>query len=194
MKDWIGNSKSTFSTLGASSHSKNERGYNDYYATDPKSIKPLFEQESFSATIWEPACGEGHLSKAMKVEGKEVISTDLFFRGYGGGGRDFLKENIGYGCDIITNPPYKYAQEFVEKAINLTGKKVAMFLKITFLEGKKRKKFFEKYPPKTIYVFSYRVNVAKNGLQEEFQKSSAACYAWFVWEKGFIGNPEIKWI
>ena len=194
MKDWIGNKKSTFTTLGASSHSQYERAENDYYATDPRAIKPLFERENFSNMIWECACGEGHLSEAMKKEGKEVISTDLYARGYGGCGVDFLKRGSGYECDIITNPPYKLAQEFCEKAIELTGNKVAMFLKLTFLEGKKRKKFFEKYPPKVVYVFSYRVQVARNGEKEMFEKSSAAAYAWFVWEKGYTGEPIIRWL
>lgn len=194
MKDWTGNKKSTFATLGASSHSEYERAEGDFYATDPRAIKPLLDRENFSNMIWECACGQGHLSEAMKKEGKEVISTDLYARGYGGVDVDFLTKSSGYGCDIITNPPYKYAQEFVDKAIELTGNKVAMFLKLTFLEGKKRKRFFEKYPPKVIYVFSYRVQVARNGEKEMFEKSSAAAYAWFVWEKGYTGDPIIKWI
>jgi hypothetical protein len=193
MRDWVGNAKSTFTTLGASSHSKHEREENDYYATDPKTVAPLFERETFSKDIWEPACGEGHLSEAIKRLGKDVISTDKYPRGYGGCGVDFLKQLSGYGCDIITNPPYKYAQEFVEKALELSGNKVAMFLKLTFLEGQKRKKLFEKYPPKVIYVFSRRQKCAINGKFEETE-SSAAAYAWFVWKKGYTGEPIIRWI
>ena len=86
---------------------------------------------------------------------------------------------------IVTNPPYKYALEFVEHCIKLNAEVVAMFLKLTFLEGQKRQKFFEKYPPKTVAVFSKRVQVAINGDPEMFAKSSAACYAWFIWEKDF---------
>ena len=73
------------------------------------------------------------------------------------------------------------------------GHKVAMFLKLTFLEGQKRKKLFSKYPPRYVYVFSKRVNCAKNG---EFEKygNNAVAYAWFVWEKGFCGEPVIRWI
>ena len=98
--------------------------------------------------------------------------------------------------DIITNPPYKYALEFCEKAIDLvdTGYKVAMFLKLTFLEGQRRRKFFDKFPPKYVLVFSKRIQVARNGDEEMFKKSSAACYAWFIWEKGYTGKPTIEWI
>lgn len=192
-KDWTGNKKSTFTTLGASSHSEREREKNDYYATEPRVIRELFEVEKFSSLVWECACGEGHLSEAMKKEGKEVISTDLVSRGYGSCGVDFLRQSNGYECDIITNPPYRFAQEFVEKAIQLTSNKVAMFLKLTFLEGQRRKKLFEQYPPRIVYVYSSRRKCALNG---EFNAvgSSASCYAWFVWEKEFKGEPIIRWI
>ena len=100
--------------------------------------------------------------------------------------------------DIITNPPYKYAKEFVEHALDISvdGVKVAMFLKLTFLEGKARKKLFEKYPPKTVYVSSARLQCAKNGDFEKYGKGvgTAVAYGWYVWEKGFNGKPTIEWI
>jgi len=121
----------------------------------------------------------------------------LIYRGYGNPKPlDFLKEvTNNFEGDIITNPPYKYALEFVEKALNVVQnrRKVAMFLKIQFLEGKKRKEFFLQYPPKVIYVSSSRINCAMNGEFEKY-KSSAICYAWFVWQKGFKGETIVKWI
>lgn len=195
--DWIGNSKSVFTTLGASNHVDSERASDDYYATEPKAMELLLEQETFSHKIWEPACGGGHLSKVLEAHGYDVLSTDLVYRGYGyPESVNFLTiSNDSFDGDIITNPPYKYALEFVQKAINTVqdGHKVAMFLKLTFLEGKARKQFFIEHPPKTVYVSSSRLKCAMNG---EFDKigSSAAAYAWFVWEKGFNGEPIIKWI
>lgn len=199
MKDWTGNKKSTFTTLGASSHSDHEREANDYYATEPRVIDELFERENFTDTIWECACGEGHLSKEMHKYAKSILSTDLIDRGFGTSGIDFLKVDDVWNGDIITNPPYKFAQEFVEHAMELIEKsevadlKVAMFLKLTFLEGQARRKMFEKYPPKVVYVYSQRRKCALNG---EFEKtgSSASAYAWFVWQKDFVGDPIIKWI
>jgi hypothetical protein len=194
-KDWTGNSKTTFTTLGASSHSEHDREENDYYATEPRVIKELFDVETFDSSIWECACGEGHLSKEMQSLGKLVKSTDLVYRGFGVGEIDFLNENDKWNGDIITNPPYKFAQEFVEHSVDLINdkNKVAMFLKLTFLEGQARRKMFEKYPPKVIYVYSQRRKCAINGKFED-TGSSAAAYAWFVWEKGFSGEPIIKWI
>lgn len=194
MKDWTGNNKTAYANLGASNHSDREREVNDYYATEPSAIDDLFKREHFDDYIWEPSCGEGHLSKRMTELGKEVYSSDLIDRGYGNEFQDFLDWKGGYPTgDIITNPPYKYAQEFCEKALQVTSQKVAMFLKLTFLEGQKRKVFFEKYPPRTIYVFSKRKDCALNGNFKTSQ-GSAVAYAWFVWEKGFNGAPIIKWI
>jgi hypothetical protein len=192
-KDWTGNKKSTFATLGASNHSEHDREINDYYATEPNTINALFKVENFEGNIWECACGEGHLSNRMIELGKEVISTDLIYRGYGITGIDFLKQTKSHGNNIVTNPPYKYAQEFVEKAIELSTNKIAMFLKLTFLEGQKRRKMFDKYPPKYVYVFSQRKKCALNGKFED-TGSSAAAYAWFVWYKDYKGDTIIKWI
>jgi len=194
-KDWTGSKNSIYTTMGASNHTDKEREQNDYYATDPTAIDDLFAVEKFSDRIWEPACGEGHLSKRMEHFGKGVYSTDLIDRGFGHGNVNFFDVVRPLLCtDIITNPPYKYAQEFIEKALELTGNKVAMFLKLTFLEGKKRKFFFAKYPPKTVYVYSYRKNCAQNGDFMKFPQDKAICFAWFVWEKGFKGDTIIKWI
>jgi hypothetical protein len=104
-----------------------------------------------------------------------VISTDLIDRGYGLGDRnffDFEKEQVGREVDILTNPPYKYAKEFVLHALDVLadGRKCYMFLKLTFLEGKARfKELFSKYPPKNIYVFSERIMCAKNGKFKEME-------------------------
>ena len=196
-KDWTGNSRSAHALLGARNYALNERETNDYYATEPKAVKLLIEVERFSPMIWECACGEGHLSKELEKAGYHVYSTDLIDRGYGGV-IDFLvcPSPPLSGFDIITNPPYSKASEFVDHAMEIIDDehKVAMFLKIQFLEGKARRKLFEKWPPKTIYVSSGRLRCAMNGDFEKYAKSNAICYAWFVWQKGYNGDTVIKWI
>lgn len=200
-KDWIGNKKSTFVTLGASNHSEKERETNDYYATDPHSLEIFLDKLQKDGIelhnkIWECACGEGHLSEVLKNKGYDVFSSDLIYRGYGLGNIDFLKTtNIDIKSDILTNPPYKFAKEFVEKALEIqaNGYYTIMFLKIQFLEGQGRKELFKKYPPKYIYVNSARQTCYINGDMSK-KMSSASCYCWFIWEKGFKKEPIIRWI
>ena len=191
---------SVYKMIGASNHTDKEREINDYYATDPIAIDVLIKdgKAEIAHKVWECACGEGHLSERLKQFGYDVYSTDLIERGYGKSGVDFLTYNGMWDGDIITNPPYAFAYQFVEKAIDVInkGNKVFMLLRINFLEGKKRRQLFEQYPPKTVYISSGRILCAKNA---EFDKmkaggGSAVAYAWFEWKKGFTGNPIIKWI
>lgn len=190
-------SHAVFVTLGASNHSLGNREKYDYYATDPRAVEELLKLEKFDRNIWEPACGEGHISKILEREGYNVLSTDLIDRSFGRGGCDFLGQTECYDGDIITNPPYKYALEFVEHALELitNGHKVAMFLRLQFLEGKSRRRLFDKHPPRTVYVSSSRINCCKNGnfSPEQRSNNSAQAYAWFIWEKGYKGDPVIKW-
>lgn len=193
-KDLTGNKQSIFTCLGARNFAQHEREINDYYATEPKAVELLLEQEKFNKHILEPACGEGHISNVLAAHGYNVRSSDIIARGYGEVQDFFEIEN--WGGDVITNPPYKFAQHFVEHALNITdaNAKIAMFLRIQFLEGKARRKLFDACPPKTIYVASSRLQCALNGDFEGFKGSSAACYAWFVWEKGYSGDAVVKWI
>lgn len=201
MKDWTGNTNSIFKNIGASNHTEEERETHDYYATDPKALEMLLERETFFPYVWEPACGEGHLSKVLTENGYKVRNSDIIDRGYPGTEIiDFLKvtkEDVkeDFPRDIITNPPYKFAKEFVERALDISmdSSKVAMFLKLTFLEGQARRELFEKNPPKKIYVFSKRITCAKNGDFERYSQGAVA-YGWFIWEKGFNGKPSIEWI
>ena len=192
MKDWVGNASVRNCNI------RKNTSDHDYYATDPKAVELLLEQETFYQYIWEPACGEGHMSEVLKAHGYNVRSTDLIDRGYGEGGIDFLKltkEDLkkDFPRDIITNPPYKYAKEFVKHALELSmdGTKIAMFLKLTFLEGQKRRELFRNNPPRVVYVASGRLECALNGA---FTDKSMVAYAWFIWEKGYNGTTQIKWI
>ena len=191
MKDWTGNAQAV--------HAVNQRSADaqpdDYYATDPKAVELLLQNETFEGPIWEPACGEGHISKVLDAHGYELFSSDLVYRGYGTPYFDFLSPGnyAEWEGDVITNPPYKYAKDFVEKALNLVrpGAKVAMFLKLTFLEGQGRRELFRDNPPASVYVSSARLECGKNGV---FTGSSAVAYCWVVWRKGHTGPTYLKWI
>lgn len=196
IKDWTGNKNSIYKTLGASNHTDKDREIDDFYATDPIAIDVLLDVESFSKDIWECACGQGHLSDRLFSYDYKVYATDLVDRGYGISDVDFLKQKTKWKGDIITNPPYKYASQFITKGLELTNNKLALFLKIQFLEGKARKELFKKHPPKYVYVSSSRIMCAKNGDFKGMKEGggSAVAYAWFVWEKNFSGDTILRWI
>lgn len=143
-KDWIGNNKSIYTCLGASNHSDKERQVDDYYATEPKATQLLLDKEQFNNIIWEPACGGGHMSEVLKMNRYKVVSSDIIDRGYPETKIiNFLDYSNKNTYDIVTNPPYKFAKEFVEHALDISenGVKIAMFLKLTFLESKKEKNY-----------------------------------------------------
>ncbi len=204
MKDWSGDGNAIWRIIGASNHTDKEREQDDYYATDPIAVDKLFAVERPHRQVWECACGEGHLSRRLTEYGFKVHSTDIQDRGYEhfDGELDFLAAQMvpfAGDFDIFTNPPYKSAKEFVAKALDLLPNRCRcyMFLKLTFLEGKARyADLFRRTPPRRIYVFSERVLCAKNGDFEKVREGggSAVAYAWFVWEKGFQGEPTIGWI
>ena len=187
-----------FKSLGASNHTENEREKNDYYATDPLAIDELLKKETLNHNVWECACGGLHLANRLKELGYNVRTSDLVKRVNADNIEvlDFLSYQGKYDGDIVTNPPYILAKEFVLKALDIVseGNKVVMFLKLLFLESQNRyEELFKLYPPKKIYVFSKRVRCQING---DFSKkdSSAICYARYVWEKGYKGLPTIDWI
>ena len=179
-----------------------ERIENDYYATPYESTRALLDIEKFEGDFIEPCVGGGHIVEILKeyYPNSKIIGVDLVDRGY----KDTIVSNyfdytFNGDFNVVTNPPYSLAQEFLEHSMEQIqeGKKVAMFLKIQFLEGNKRKELFKKYPPKIIHVFSKRQNPWRNGSNvDEKGKpwSSTMCFAWFVWEKGYKGQPIINWI
>lgn len=165
-KDWSGNGKSVFVTLGASNHTDKERESNDFYATDPIAIDKLVGSIGFiQSVVWECACGTGCLSERLKQYCRGVVSTDVIDRGYGQVQDFLLAKEIPSGCScIITNPPYKLATEFILQALDLLpdGGRCIMFLKTTFLEGEKRHRLlFSKYPPPNAYYSSPSVSFAQ---------------------------------
>lgn len=189
-------SLSTHVTLGSRNYAINDRQNEDFYATHPKAVRLLLEIEHFdkSVPIWECACGQGHLSEEMKRLGYEVKSTDLFDRNYGTPNIDFigLERHEWYG-NIITNPPFVFASEFITRALETipNGNKAAFFLPIRYLEGKARGQIYKYTPPHTIYIPCGRLKVGINGKFSE--TGSALSFAWFVWLKGHKGETIIKW-
>lgn len=182
-----------------------DRVDNDFYATPRNAIEAILNEVKLDGSILEPAAGQGHISKLLKeyYPYSEIVSTDLIQREekFGipiQGGVDFLTHEFNRKFDnVITNPPFNLAQEFIERALKLSNDKVIMFAKIQLLEGNKRRELFDNTPLKYVYVFSKRVNPLRNGeeLDENGKPwSSTMCFAWFVWEHDYEGEPIIRWL
>lgn len=139
--------------------------------------------------ILEPANGLGAISDVIKDYGYSCDTSDIRE------GVDFLKTEGKSNYDwIITNPPYKYAQEFVEKSLEhlKNGGKVVMLLRLSFLESSKRYHFFRDSGLKTVFVSSKRITMYPFG-EDAPKNSGTLAYAWFMWEKGYKQEPTIEW-
>lgn len=183
-----------YTCIGARNFAKTDRQKEDFYATDPKAIHLLCGVEKFNSNILEPCCGQGHMAEVLKSYQYSVASSDLYDRGYGE-----VKNFFGmahWDGDIITNPPYKNALDFVKHSLDIVneGAKVAMLLRTLFLEGKERGKWLVENPPKYIYVFSGRISCYKDGDFLNIKGNGAISFSWFVWEKGYKGEPKVRWL
>lgn len=125
----------------------------DFYPTPPQTTHSLMKREKFEGNVWECASGNGSMSKVIEKY-NECISSDKRRSKdiYGKKSVNFLKSKKKVD-NIITNPPYSLAKEFIEHALECADKKVAMLLKLVFLEGIGRYELFQNTPLKTVYVF-----------------------------------------
>lgn len=179
------------------------RDTHDFYPTWPAATRVLLTAERFEGAIWEPACGDGAMSRELEAAGYSVVSTDLIDRGFGEGGRDFLAEWTALAPNIVTNPPFRWAVEFVDRALMLTAPeragniargKVALFLRLAFLEGQNRGAWFPNTPLARVWIMSRRVPINRGRLAELHDKGGVIAFAWFVWEHGHEGAPALGWL
>ena len=168
------------------------REKDDFYATPEKCTRALLSVEAFDGAFWEPACGNGAISKALPGP---VVSTDLIDRGFGVAGRDFLFEQDLLAPNIVTNPPFKLADEFVLHALHLGAVKVAIFMRLAWLEGKARHAaLWGPHPPARVWTFCGRQTLWRGDDPNPQDKGGAIAFAWFVWEHGHTGKPELGWL
>ena len=173
--------------------SSKERQQNDLYATSPEAVVALLTREKFHYTILEPCCGLGHISEVLKSHNYHVISSDKNFYGYGHEGIDFLTDNDFFSSlkgevDIITNPPYNSAISMVKKALSLAKFKVCMLFPYWYII-----KFYW-HPPRRVYIFTRKIDIAKDGDFETYKGKNMKDYAWFVFEKGYKADTVIQYI
>lgn len=166
----------------------------DFYPTPPEGTRALLSVEQFDGDIWEPACGDGAISRELEAAGYTVHSTDLIDRGYGVGGVDFLLDYQTRAANIITNPPFKFAEEFVRHALTRTTGKVAMLARLAWLEGIQRGRFFQSSPLARVWVFSARLHMQRARAATKTDAGGMIAFAWFVWEHGWRDAPRLGWL
>jgi hypothetical protein len=164
----------------------------DFFPTPPWATHALIENEKFDGEIWECACGDGTMSRVLEKTGQPVRSSDLHDRGFGDVGVDF--QNATSAADnIVTNPPYNCAESFVASGLRLARRKLALLLRLAFLEGANRAKtIFSIAPPSRVWVFSERITFYP--ARAERKGSGTTAYAWYVWDKDAPGSTELKWL
>lgn len=164
----------------------------DFFPTPAWATHALIDNEEFRGNIWEPACGDGSMARVLETTGCPVVATDLFDRGYGEIGLDFLCATR-MSDNIVTNPPYNAAESFVQSGLEHARRKFALLLRLAFLEGKNRQRtIFAKCPPARVWVFSERITFYPKGQVQKGTGTTA--YAWFVWDKEAPNGTELKWL
>ena len=154
----------------------------------------------WSKDVWEPACGDGAISKILEKDyDMRVVSTDLVDRGYGQSGIDFLMETKIQAPWVVTNPPYKLANEFVMKCLDFMEQEqhfngFAMLLRLAFLEGQGRHdKIFSRKAPSKVMVFSKRLTMIRGDHDEAWYGSGKMAFAWFIWDR-IENDTVLTWI
>jgi hypothetical protein len=181
-------------------HSHAERGH-DLYETPAVAVEALLRVLPLpSGAIWEPACGRGAIANVLRAHGHRVVCSDLIDYGADPSaihGVDFLKTTKvpdGVGC-IVTNPPYMLANEFTIHALELC-RNVVMLLRLAFLESERRSPILDGAGLRRVFVFRKRLPMMHRDGWEGRKASSGLAFAWFVWERGYRGNPitqRISW-
>ncbi len=163
----------------------------DFFPTPAWATHALIDNERFNGDVWECACGNGAMSEVLEATGSTVISSDLYQRGYGEAGIDFLTAKRRTS-NIVTNPPFNAAEGFVRKGLTVANRKFALLLRLAFLEGANRQRtIFDSVPPSRVWVFSERITFYPAGAEPK--GSGTTAYAWFVWDKDAGSGTELKW-
>lgn len=171
----------------------------DDFPTPPWATRALIEhvidRNALSGfTCLEPACGAGHMARVLKEYFGEVFYGDAYDYGYGPVQDYLTSEHHANSVDwVITNPPFRLAEEFVLRSLSIARRGVAMLVRTVFLESVGRyNRLFQHTPPTKFAQFVERVPMVKGRLDEK--ASTATGYAWLVWEHGSNGHSRVIWI
>jgi len=173
-------------------HPLAERG-DDLYETPRVAVGALLRCEHLPHRLWEPACGHGNIVDVLRARGHEVIGSDLIDYGRPDffSRRDFLMEKLPRGCEgIVTNPPYKLAEQFAAHAIEICPL-VVMLMRLAFYESERRSHILEECGLARIHCFRKRLPMMHRAGWEGRKANSGMAFAWFVWDRGHSGPTVI---
>lgn len=173
----------------------------DDFPTPPWATRALMEHvipwDAYSREMncLEPACGAGHMAKVLKEYFHLVHATDVHPYGYGAVD-NFLQANHDSGSFdwVVTNPPFRLAENFIAEALGIARVGVAMLVRTVFIESVGRyERLFLPNPPSIFAQFTERVPMVRGRLDRK--ASTATGYAWIVWlknpQKAF---PRMAWV
>jgi hypothetical protein len=164
----------------------------DFFPTPPWATRALCEHviDIRGKTVWEPACGDFAMVNPLREYAQFVVASDVHQYGRNAV-RDFLWPDVadnpalGEGQRpkvdwIITNPPFRLAEQFVNRGLELAGIGVAVLVRTVFLESIARyENLFRDRPPMIFAPFVERVPMVKGRLDRNV--STATAYCWLVW-------------
>jgi len=188
-----------------------ERHATDWYVEPRWATDALLAKESFACETLDPACGQGNIVRSLRAHGVDAWGQDVVAR-YDqceadgrdkpmfGAPADFLTDvpadALGNVANIVSNPPYGQATRFIENGLARARCKVAVLLRLAFLESEKRAVLFERTPLARVYVFANRLSMPPGELLQRGEieaKGGSVAFAWFVWEHGHVGKPILDW-
>lgn len=184
----------------ASRQVKRPRSANDFYVEEPWMVRGLFDVQRFEGPVWDPACGTGTIVKAARSIGLDAIGSDIVHRGWPEHEDDLTKTDFLTGGrtlwmtnaeNVICNPPFNLAAEFVRRALHLVPGKVAMLLRLAFIESVGRSDLFTGGHFMALHPFARRGHMPPGGSNLP-RKGGAVAFAWFVWSRRHNGDAIVK--
>lgn len=174
----------------------------DWYVEPEICSEALFIVEKFDGSIWDPACGMGRIVSSAISAGYEAVGTDLNPKANSIYGEcyNFLTDYVPIEKhNIVSNPPFGIAEEFVIKAIEdvKVGGKVAMILPLVWMAGFSTKRSWLPVSPlMRVYPISPRPSMPPAAVIMSGEKpgNGTKDFAWFVWEKGYEGHAQIAFM
>lgn len=173
----------------------------DFFPTPPWSTRALCEYvigiNWTDYTAWDPACGDGAMVRPLKDYFNLVLASDVHDYGWGHTTHDFLqpflpRNWVEKNDFLIFNPPFRLAEQFIRRSLDLATVGVAVLVRTAFLEGCGRhKNLFLPRPPAIIAQFAERVPMVKGRLDQK--ATTATAYCWVVWRKN-TKSTEFMWI